>query len=1514
MVSVAERSVPLTQRRGVTVARAKQREQRAVERQEQQIKQETKRIEKLVENKRKEIKSKENELNTIVKQKISKENEFINQATADNNKIRQIASAREDFQRTTTLKGNDLAQALTQYDEQIKQVSEQSGLNNIKRDIKNLDKKLENKKNELYREIDNYSKYIQDGKTVAQQMKTDYEKQLQQNIELGTEQTKAKADIISAEVSQSISEARRRDKDYRPEGFEDFSDEQKKDWFEKGKSPSVVSYEISKKGTKKSYINDDIMAQRIVTGSDSDKINAKQYFRDKYGEVPQVNKDSVGNISYVFPTAKVEGHTRQPKFSFDVEGKTKTGILDTSSDFSGYTLNGIPVRADVYFKKKYSIGNNAVQTLNNLNKTTGQNIKPIRFIEYSGDEVNATEELRKQGKITNTQTAYPIPYYDKNTDEIKIKYMIIEEGTWKSDISYEPRQFGTALVYTPIVTTTDIKPSVEMTGGGITDIKYKGLNLTRFGYLPTFDIKSEPVISGREQIQKLYSPLISDEEKISQAIREEKIKEKSEDFGAKLATGISTFAGFGTLHRAISLSMQGNRLVNPMDIWRKQKQEESSKVLSMTERGQIIQPTKYKTVKQQFGNIEIETKVLEQQKATELEKYVWKKGAEGALLASIAILPYTEGVIPKTLLADTGFEISVPRILAGRTVGSVALKGIDIGFKGLIAKQGIETIKSPTKENIYGLASLPVTGAVFKAGIGASKISTLGTYDLLKYRIIEKRQPLIQPNPKNIQLPTKIDKKTGKLIYEKKYTGLELKDIGTWKPFIKGTKKGEMVIREYNPIVSPEVAGYFKGLEYVNIQTKKTVFDIGSIADFGKINLALQLKYKGLKYELGKHGYGHYLGTGKNIEKIIDLYPEFKPYLTKKYGSITKAKLELGKMVYHDLYDFRKLKEYSGLLSKEYGDKRMTHGDIFFDMWKKNKLPDMLKGINKEMAEAIRLHDKPKKSWKKKDFDLIEAKILKTADILELKRFRNVKIDVSQLPLKDVMVRMKKSSTLGATFKIPKLTDTMIKDLKSLKQKEVIVITKQKTTLFPFDKPYTHLKWATKMNWEKLGVPIKLKELSKYGLAKGKFAFGFHATTGAGIGKTKKISKTEPLYVSYKGLSQYFLRLKQNLPDASSSSYGGGTYGHFPRIYGIFTKGAMEFKGKTREITKISSRGTRIKMYENINIKEGITTIPKQKLEVEGLVAGKIKVLPYKFRARIGWRDVPIDILGIGLEDAKTQALKAIESKKVSSTSKMPYEFSYYFKNKFLPYKKYSYEDYYKIRKYKVSKSSKTSLTSKPYKTSKISRISKPYKVSLTSKPYKTSKISLVSKPYKISKISRPYKTSKISKISKVSKTSKISKPELPEKVDKYQVGDYKKSKKEIYRKQTRVKTYKVLIKRFGMWQEVGSGLTKTEAMRLGRDKIKGGLGATFKIVKDKKTKLVSGLPEMELELGKEFRTYKIKKGKKIQLKDTFIQIKPMRLGTRGERKEIQQARKTKGLSKMKLNIFNKKTKLKRLI
>ena len=105
-------------------------------------------------------------------------------------------------------------------------------------------------------------------------------------------------------------------------------------------------------------------------------------------------------------------------------------------------------------------------------------------------------------------------------------------------------------------------------------------------------------------------------------------------------------------------------------------------------------------------------------------------------------------------------------------------------------------------------------------------------------------------------------------------------------------------------------------------------------------------------------------------------------------------------------------------------------------------------------------------------------------------------------------------------------------------------------------------------------------------------------------------------------------------------------------------------------------------------------------------------------------------------------------------------------------------------------------------------------------------------------------------------------------------------------------KGFEVLLKRKGVFLPVGTGLTRKAALSLGIKRTKETLAATFKIVPTGRPARISKLVGAVSGLRGEFRTFKIRKGKKIFLEDEFIQRKRKRLGTIAERRAIQKARK----------------------
>ena len=102
---------------------------------------------------------------------------------------------------------------------------------------------------------------------------------------------------------------------------------------------------------------------------------------------------------------------------------------------------------------------------------------------------------------------------------------------------------------------------------------------------------------------------------------------------------------------------------------------------------------------------------------------------------------------------------------------------------------------------------------------------------------------------------------------------------------------------------------------------------------------------------------------------------------------------------------------------------------------------------------------------------------------------------------------------------------------------------------------------------------------------------------------------------------------------------------------------------------------------------------------------------------------------------------------------------------------------------------------------------------------------------------------------------------------------------------------FKVEVKRGGEFKTISSNLPKGKALRIGVSETKRTLGATFRITPLGATAEADTpfVPSTD-----EFRSYKIKQGKKIETPGTFIQERKFRLSSGSERREIQTARRLK--------------------
>lgn len=105
-------------------------------------------------------------------------------------------------------------------------------------------------------------------------------------------------------------------------------------------------------------------------------------------------------------------------------------------------------------------------------------------------------------------------------------------------------------------------------------------------------------------------------------------------------------------------------------------------------------------------------------------------------------------------------------------------------------------------------------------------------------------------------------------------------------------------------------------------------------------------------------------------------------------------------------------------------------------------------------------------------------------------------------------------------------------------------------------------------------------------------------------------------------------------------------------------------------------------------------------------------------------------------------------------------------------------------------------------------------------------------------------------------------------------------------------KAYQTFIKRYGKWKALSGFYSRGKAIKIGESYALGTLGASFKIVPTKRTIYETGYnytPSSNV-----FRSYKVRRGRRIPLSDEWIQLATKRLSSFGERREIKSARRRK--------------------
>ena len=112
------------------------------------------------------------------------------------------------------------------------------------------------------------------------------------------------------------------------------------------------------------------------------------------------------------------------------------------------------------------------------------------------------------------------------------------------------------------------------------------------------------------------------------------------------------------------------------------------------------------------------------------------------------------------------------------------------------------------------------------------------------------------------------------------------------------------------------------------------------------------------------------------------------------------------------------------------------------------------------------------------------------------------------------------------------------------------------------------------------------------------------------------------------------------------------------------------------------------------------------------------------------------------------------------------------------------------------------------------------------------------------------------------------------------------------------LKAYTLLLRKRGKYKQVGTNLTRGQALRLGSEKVLNDIARTFKIAETGRTKEVFGYQEDFMPSDIQFRAYQVKKGKRVPLTNTFIQRTSANLKSEAERFQLAEARRMAKLMK----------------
>lgn len=355
----------------------------------------------------------------------------------------------------------------------------------------------------------------------------------------------------------------------------------------------------------------------------------------------------------------------------------------------------------------------------------------------------------------------------------------------------------------------------------------------------------------------------------------------------------------------------------------------------------------------------------------------------------------------------------------------------DFATKGKITettykKIGAEALKDLKKEqgNVFkksGLAEMlknPEIKKAFERKLGEKRIKEMGLSEKARKFEFEMEEEIA------IFDPIRLSKKDAKIDIAFIPSGVKVSETKFGETKVKGVGKEPVAVISGFGARAP----YLKRVEQSFFPKK---FLVETETKFALTKFPIQQKFAERAVLPGGHAFPHMKRVQENVLKMMDVYPETKQYWVKKYGSIEKAKEEMGKTLYHDLW---KRGETSREFLEPFG---LGHGEVAYKSWKKYKhlFPKELQ-FKPDVAKAIGQHsvlDPRSKQYKLLDklgLISLESKFLATADRLDLARY-GIRPDKKQLPMKDALERLSPKNILEMKDKVSDV------NLKSFKPKTI---------------------------------------------------------------------------------------------------------------------------------------------------------------------------------------------------------------------------------------------------------------------------------------------------------------------------------------------------------------------------------------------------------------------------------------------------------------------------------------------